>query len=488
MNHEKIIKKILGIDIDIDEIKEIDYHYLGSVFQNPELSYESIILFMDNYKKEIISNSLKDESLIDNFLRENDIIDRTQRHTISNDYLEELINKIKKKEFDYKSITFFFYIINLLNLLAPIYDESLIRNILNTGLFPIVENSNLVSEDGDTIISDQKKIQKINILMLWYNKCGKEISPNIFLFELLKERIIKLLISRQVNKRKVYQEELISLLKLCDYSIFVRDSNIIPTENEVEQINNIFNEYDLINKSIIANTLNEGNILLVHFVRESDVNYQLIGNKIVDVSNRHNNFDREQSYFFIKSYIQNIIIEIQTKLGHKLDLNDSSIRQIIETKLAEYNNTMNRRPLDRLPIKKQETSYNFMTYIRKADNRLSCSLISRDNPVSHLNRKIGLILKPKNVDAIISTSFGYTCEKDFYDFRNDSIPCTELFEILDSITTTNETCVDVNKCEVIGVAVLSDDEQVINKAIQLAQEYNVEIISLTQRMQKNTNN
>lgn len=28
MNHEKIIKKILGIDIDIDEIKEIDYHYL----------------------------------------------------------------------------------------------------------------------------------------------------------------------------------------------------------------------------------------------------------------------------------------------------------------------------------------------------------------------------------------------------------------------------------------------------------------------------
>ena len=125
-----------------------------------------------------------------------------------------------------------------------------------------------------------------------------------------------------------------------------------------------------------------------------------------------------------------------------------------------------------------------MTYIRKSDNRLSCSLISRDNPVSHLNRKIGLILKPKNVDAIISTSFGYTCEKDFYDFRNDSIPCTELFEILDSITTTNETCVDVNKCEVIGVAVLSDDEQVINKAIQLAQEYNVEIISLTQKMQK----
>ena len=71
MNHEKIIKKILGIDIDIDEIKEIDYHYLGSVFQNSELSYESIILFMDNYKKEIISNSLKDESLIDNFLPQN---------------------------------------------------------------------------------------------------------------------------------------------------------------------------------------------------------------------------------------------------------------------------------------------------------------------------------------------------------------------------------------------------------------------------------
>ena len=73
MNHEKIIKKILGIDIDIDEIKEIDYHYLGSVFQNSELSYESIILFMDNYKKEIISNSLKDESLIDNFLSDNNL-------------------------------------------------------------------------------------------------------------------------------------------------------------------------------------------------------------------------------------------------------------------------------------------------------------------------------------------------------------------------------------------------------------------------------
>ena len=127
-----------------------------------------------------------------------------------------------------------------------------------------------------------------------------------------------------------------------------------------------------------------------------------------------------------------------------------------------------------MPIKKKECGKGLYYYIRYSDNRLSCSLISKKKPVSHLDRKIGLVLRPKNIEAILSTSLGYTSEKSYYDFRNDSTPCTRIFNNLDEV---NETCVDLSQCEVVGVIVLSDEKEVIEKAERIAESYNVEVIN-----------
>ena len=474
MDYERIIKNLLSTDIDVGAaLKVVDNHYIGRIFKDKKLTFDTVKEFINKYENEIISCSLKDEALINNFLRKDFTVDRTKRNIVNQQYVENLINKIKKKEFDYAAITLYFYIINLLVLLAPKYDESSIRSILNSGIFPIVENYHIMSADGDTILSDEEKLKKIDVLKEWNDRFGTSILPNIFQLELLNKSIVKLLSSEQVSQNMEYKEKLESLLGLCKYSILIRDSDIVPTKEEVEKINNIFNEYNSINKSIIIDTLSRGDTMLVHFVRENDVNYQLVGNKIINSLEHNNDFDSEQTDFFIESYVENVITEIQNKLGCPFDLANPEIRKVLKTKLDEYNKTMNRRPLDRLPIKKKECGDELFYYIRKTDNRLSCSLISKDNPVSHLDRNIGLILRPKSIDAILSTSLGYTSERDYYDFHMDSVPSTEIFKGIVSSSGTNETCVDASKCEVIGVVVLSEDENIVNKAREIAQEYNV---------------
>ena len=476
MDYEELFKRMLGTTNGIIELlNDIDNDYIEAMFFNESLTYEIIVDFIDKYKSEIIHSALNDELLIDGLLCKKMVIDRTKRNTIDEQYFDGLISKIKNKEFNHESLIFFLDIVQFHNLYASIFDEDTIKNIYKTGIFSTIKNEKLISEDGDTIISVNKKIEMTNVFLSWDKKCGKTIMPYIFQLENLKKNVTILLNSEKANK---YQQELNDLLKLCDYSIQVRDSDTIPNNEEIKQINSIFERYDYINKSILLDTLVAEELLLVHFVRDNDVNYQLIGNDIIDTNADNNNtFDDEQSHFFIESYIEYIIPLIEEKTGKKVDFNDPTIRKIITQYLEQYNNSINNRPLDRLPIKKKEM-YRFKYYIRQSDSRLSCSIISKDNPMTHLDRKIGLILRTKMTDAILSTSFGYTSEKAFRDFRNDSVPCTKLFELIDNPEIVNETCVDSSECDVIGVVVLSNEEQVIERAQRIATSYNVGIMNL----------
>ena len=273
-------------------------------------------------------------------------------------------------------------------------------------------------------------------------------------------------------------------MELCDYCIFVRDSNTVPNNEKLEQMNNIYNDYNDINKSILLDSLLEEDTLLVHFIRDNDVNYQLVGNEIMNVNDSKNTFDNKQSNFFVNSYLQAIIPIIEEQTGRKFSYNSILMRRLLRMKLDDFNNIMNNKPLDRLPIKKREVGKGYKTIVRNTDTRLSCSLISKNNPSTHLDRKIGIILRPRNTKAILSTSLGYTSEKDFYDFRNDSVPCTDILNILNSESSVNETCVDTRECEIVAVLVLSNEKKIVERANRIAQANNTNVIHVTNNYMK----
>ena len=480
MDYEEIFERLFKTKNIDEELRKLDSKYLNALFDDNTLTYEKLILFINKHKSELIECALNDNSLIYDILSEDRIVDTTRKQLITKEYLENLINKINNKEFDSKTITLYLYIMQIHNLFVDRYDENTLKEILKLNLLSILNKNALLSKEGRNIFRIEEKKELADKLITWNIKCGKKILPYIFQLETLKEYITTLLNSNEVKNSQDYKRKLSNLLKICEYGIVVRDTDVIPTKEEVEQINNLFDNYDLINKSILIDALNKDSVRLVHFIRDNEVDYQLVGNDIIDMSNKKNNeYDLKQAEFFINSYYEYIKSAIEKQTGKRFDINNFVMRLMLKKCLDYYNRIINYRPLDRMPIKKRETGSDFREYIRETDGRLSCSLISSmtEEPPTHLDRKIGLIIRPKR-EAIISTSLGYTSEKDFYDFKNDSVPCTEIFERLGTSKFVNETCVDVSKCEVVGVLLLSDEKDVVKRAKKIAEEYNAKIIRL----------
>lgn len=473
-------KQILTIDTDYRALTR-SAEGIEGIFENKDLTYDMVMSFIDKFKDEIIASALGDEAFYDNILAERHFVDRTKKDTINKEYLEDLIEQIKNKDFNPKSLTFYFYIINIHNLCALKYDDDSIREILNNNMITIIQNSNISSIDNKLRTIDDKK-EQMDKLLSWNRRCGNAILSQIFLIEALKDNAITLLSSDELSNNTGYQQKLCEIIKTCDLAIEVRDSDYIPSEDEVFKINGIFKEYDYINKSITLGKIDEGDVLLIHFVREKDVNYQLVGDVIKNLAVSSNNgFDDDQSSFFVESYLKHIIVEYETTTGKQFDINNPEVREFVTKKLEHFNDVMNNRPLERLPIKKQEVGHDLRTYIREPDSRISCSLISKDNPCSHLDRNIGLLLRPKKPTSIMSISAGYTSEKSFYDFKNDSYPSTEVIDGLQDRKSVNEICMKADECEVVGVLVLTDDELTMQKAARLAQLYNVDIVKLERK-------
>lgn len=480
MDYEKVFERLFETKNIEEQLHQMNFSYFNSMFDDITLTYEKVIIFINKFKNELIESALNDKVLINNILYENMIIDTTKAHLITKEYIENLINKINNKEFEPKVITFYLYIIQIHNLFVNKYDETTLKEILNLNLVSILDTPELVSEDGDTFLGNNKKLELTDKFLSWNKKCGKEILPYIFQLDTLKEYITILINSNQIKDDLDYQNRLSNLLKICEYSIIVRDKDITPTKEEVEQINKLFYIYDLINKSIIIDNIKNNNVMLIHFIRDNEVNYQLVGNDIIDITGNNNNeFDSRQSEFFINSYYEYIVSIIEKQTGKSFDINNQEMRKMLNEELVYYNNIINYKPLDRLPIKKREIAHNLRTYIRETDNKLSCSFILNlnDKPTTHLNRKIGLIISPTK-DGIISTSLGYTEENDLFDFKNNSVPCTEIFSKINTNNFVNETCVDTNKCEVIGVLVLSDEKNIVERAEKIANIYNTKIVRL----------
>ena len=487
---ENIIEKLFPNDADIInkliEINKIDFDYNDVLDTKENISYDILLDFIEKHKQLIISASMNDELLIDDLLYDNNVVDRTKKSSINQQYFENLIQKIKDKQFDQQSLVFYLNIANFYNIYNS-FDENQICSILENEIYSIVKCTRQLSENRDKSMPNEKKRTLAEELLSWSNRCGNQILSEIIHLEKLKENLTLLYNSQKTKPNSKYADTLDDLIEICDYAINVRDSDIIPSKEEIHQINQLFSMYENINRQILLEMLEDENNMIVHFVRDNEVDYRLVGNEILDVSNNDNNtFDNIQGDFFIGNYIEYMGKVISEVTGKPLDISDSEIRELIKMYLQKYNDTINLKPLDRLPVKLRE-KYDMKDYIRETSDRLSCSICSKQAIKSHLGRNIGIIVKPQSPEAIISTSIKYTSEKEFKDFNNDSVPCVEIFSQIDDPTAVNETCLKANDCNVIGIVLLSNDEKYRKRAEKLAKSYNVEIYNLAKDLNNTLN-
>jgi hypothetical protein len=196
----------------------------------------------------------------------------------------------------------------------------------------------------------------------------------------------------------------------------------------------------------------------------------------VIIINLENNFNKKQNSKFIDSYLEKVVKLIEKTLNTKFNLNNEEHRYLLEKYLDYYNKVFNNRPLDRLPINSFEVGRGYKRYVRPRNKRLSTSFIKKENIISHLDRKVGLVIEITSPDAIKTTSIGYTSESDYEIFEEDSVSLADLIYQTDE-DGVNETCLDITKCAVKYVILVGNDPKNIKRAEDLAESYGVEIKS-----------
>ena len=475
--YEEAKKRLFGTsqNEELDEIL-ISEGYLDIIFASDlNTNLSTIIKFIEMYKSSIIKSIILDDNAKNNLIKERDIIDRTKISLLTPEFINNILTNIQNNKIDKFEIKTILYITSFINTYGLNCDPNKIKTILDNGLFGICSNNRIVG-DGETILKPEEINEKTDTLLAWQKRFGLDICYNIYNLELLKERLLQ--IYNCDNQLFIeYKEEINNLLNTCSRAIAYRDNNNIPTEEEIAQINQLFNRYEYINKSLIIKIIENNNFALAHFVREETVNYQINNGEIVDLNAKTNNvFDKEQIDSFFNSYLNHIIPLVEKKSGEKFDPQSPKQQIIIQEYLDYFNQVFNNEPLTRLPITIREM-HDFKTYIRNSDSRLSCSFISlSDNIKSHLNRKVAILLKPKNTSGILSTSYGYTSKKEYKDFRSDSLSCVDLIDQIYNSNIVNEVALDIDYCEVVGILALDESYKTLEQATRLSEQYGVPIV------------
>ncbi|MBR3210837.1 MAG: hypothetical protein IKF71_02735 [Bacilli bacterium] len=478
VDYNEVLERTFPGNPNIEIILEKTPRKLMEVlFENKEKSYEDVMAFLEKYKEEVITCSLKDESLISELLKENQIIDRTKKNTITREYFESIMEKIKNKDFDEKSVAFYLNVLNMC-ILCSKYTEEEIKNILNGDIYNIATNDIYMS-NSDRDHSTEHKVELMDKLISWKEKCGEDILPEIFHLETLKENIITLINSLQIRDDERMQAFLQERLDICDHAIRIRDGKELPSNKLLNEIPFLFADYNEVNKLILYRELDSGKVQLVHFVRNGMVDFQTRGENVINFSDsQENGYGKEQVDILMEGFMEYIKQKYEREKGKDADLEDPEYRDARELGLRVLNNTLNFRPLDRLPVKCLSKGANGVTEIRKASHRVSCSLVSSATPKFELDKKIGIIIMPYAPEAFTSMSLGYTYQSDINNFNRDGRTCTRIIYDAENGDFYNEICVDMTKCYTDGIALFSDDEQIIAKAEALAKTYRVPIINM----------
>lgn len=445
------------------------------------VTYEDILLVINNFELELINSFTKNELLKNKLLKKKNVIYRNEEHKLSKEYYKNILKNIRNNTNNKEADIVMTEIATLINLFG--YDRFKkdkinFKKYITTNIYSIVRQDCMFGDKHPTLKDKQSLAEK---MLSWSKRFGNHLTANILNFETLKNRLEALL----ELDYTLYKDELLSLIELTEKAIVARDNETIRYNQEtIEAINCIFDRYETINKEQIYNAVKGPNseYELVHFVQSETVNYQLIGYDVIDVNesndniNLENNFNKKQNSKFIDSYLEKVVKLIEKTLNTKFNLNNEEHRYLLEKYLDYYNKVFNNRPLDRLPINSFEVGRGYKRYVRPRNKRLSTSFIKKENIISHLDRKVGLVIEITSPDAIKTTSIGYTSESDYEIFEEDSVSLADLIYQTDE-DGVNETCLDITKCAVKYVILVGDDPKNIKRAEDLAESYGVEIKS-----------
>ena len=488
---DKKVKRLFGDNLFYKDFCLQHMKYFNSFMELDEsINIEDIINFINKNESFLIDNLMKNTKYKIEVLTRDGIVYWTEVDKINANYLRKIFYNIKKHNFGSDELNTLLEIIKFINLYG--LDNHNTNIILNNRINLIVDNPRLVG-DGDTLISEDEQLKKTDILLRWNSKCDNKILDHIFLLELLYERIKKLLSSNS-EELTPYKAKLNEMLKVCDLAIKVRDENVDVTDDIKKQINNLFEEYELINKRALIELISGDEYNLVHFVPTDEVNYQIIQNEVIDVAKKANieyadmNEDKQRDYKrckemdteeqdkFIRSYIKECKRKIEKRYPITIKIFKNFYSKKMSKYLLYYNNIFNNFPLTRISmnIPKFDDTY-MIELLSPTNNDFSCSLISSDSIYVHRRRTVGVSIVPINESSFKSINPYYTKNIFEYDFRRDSVPYIEVIERLENENGVNETVLDATKCIVKSVIVTSDDPNSLMRAEHLSKSYGVPI-------------
>lgn len=466
---EKLNKYFPGYSDSEKDIYADDY--LEDIFDlSEDVSLDDIISFISKYEDLLVESALNDELLKDNLLTRDRVIYRNEVSRIDKEFLKSKFDLIRNKQFDKESFILMMDVIKMINIYGVDVDSDYFETVLKNRIYSTVKNNRIVTEKNFSQTSEEMK-EKSDILANWCSKCGCSMVESVIALDCLRDRIKEFTISTR-SEVLPYKEEFRALLDDCLLALSVRDNNYQPTSEEVDRINGMLSRYKKLNDFLISNDKKHK---LVHFVQTGDVRYKLVGGEVIDTNffdGREAKSNRRHNDEFVKGYCEMIKKKISEVTHFKFSFGNIIHRKLFNKYLEKFNDTINNRPLDRLPINISETGPNLLDYLRPSSGRLSCSFENMDNIKAHLDRTIGLVMEVSD-DGIISSSVGYTSNKDYVDLRRDFASYLELIRGANVEKDVNEVCLDIEKCRVVGVILLN--ERYRDKAEKIAQNYQVSI-------------
>lgn len=458
--------------ISINEILEAGY--IEELFE-VKAYIDDINSILNSSSIDVVFHYLNDEEFKDSLLTRKGKVNRVDEDKINVDFLNSLVSKIKHKKYDRNSIIMLLDLVRFMKLYSNSYSRDELKYILNNRIYSTIKIVDQVS-DGDTILSNEEKIEKTKVLINWCKIFGNKMIDMVYSLDILLYRLMKLY-SLDDEITKPYKNEIADLIAYTKLAIEVRDNNYKPNARNINNINDLFVNYKKLNNTLISNAISKGKLHLIHFVQSYDVDFELKGVTVenqIKTKDKETSFNQMQNNAFINDYLDHVIPMVERELGEPFNIFQKKHRNVLEGYIRIYNDTFNNSPLTRFPLNTREV-YQLKDYYRKPNNRLSCSLTTDNNIKPHLDRKIGLVLSIVPSD-IMTTSLGYTSCKDHLDFRNDYASYADIVESLLNFDAVNETVVDLSKVNVEKVIVLSNEPEVVERAQRIANNYNVELI------------
>lgn len=456
------MQKMFGIEIDITPFFTKFSDYLDMLCNTDIVPLEKIIKFLVDHESSLLTSFKNNNPIKDMLLFDGKYIRRDKESILDDEYFLNIFNKIKNKIIDDSTLPILIDIVNIIYIYGyenPKIDDMLLSNVYNEA-----NKDNI----HDVIVNAEEKSGLSLKYKSWFDRFGDKLLPYINDFDLLKERIEKL--KDYINVNDLYDT--------CLKAIKYKENSEMPSQEDIDKINSMFDKYYEINNYLLIKLVETNECFFVHFVQSEEISYTYENGEVVEKTSKNDSeeskYNNNQNSFMLYEFLKLIKLKFKEETGQEFDNTNKEHVKYLEKKLEDYSNLRNNYPLSRIDIPLEE-QYHFKRYARAASSRVSTSLIYINNPYPHLDRKVGLVLEPLEESAILSTSMGYTSQKDEPDFQNDGASFEEMVTY-GVPYGTNEVAMDINKCKVSYVILLSDEPKYVKRAETLAESYHVDIL------------